>query len=438
MVSRPFSTQLIDGPNARLVVDAAELRVCAGPDKGTRHVLSTESVIVGSAPTADLVLHDKTVSGRHAEIRLTEHGYAVRDLGSTNGLLIGKQRIHGAPLSDGSRLVLGESAISIHGLGTQKTVPLAESGEIAALVVHSIKMRAFAAALEQVALSESTVLIEGETGTGKELAANALHLLSPRKTGPFVTFDCSAVPASLAAVELFGCEKGAFTGANAARPGLIETADGGTFFLDEIGELPLELQPLLLGAIERKRSRRVGGRADLHHDVRVVAATHRNLAEEVRAKRFREDLFFRLAVARLRVPPLRERREDIPLLADRFARDAGVTLSPDALAPLASYEWPGNVRELKNTMTRMVVHSVSAAEAILDPGKRPASALFDEDGRLRPWLEAARTGRSELEREYVRQVFRQAGGKLSKAAQIAGITHQSLAALADRHGLRRR
>jgi DNA-binding NtrC family response regulator len=437
MVSTPFSTQLIDGPTARLLVDAAELCVSAGPDKGTRHALSTESVIIGSAPTADLVLHDKTVSSRHAEVRLTERGYAIRDLESTNGLFVGKQRIHGAPLSHGMRLTLGESAISIRGLGTQTSVPLAASGDLETLVVHSIKMRAFVATLEQAALSDSTVLIEGETGSGKEQAASTLHALSPRKAGPFVTFDCSAVPGSLAAVELFGSEPGAFTGAG-ARPGLFETAAGGTFFLDEIGEFPLELQPLLLRAIERKRSRRVGGHADIHHDVRIVAATHRNLTEEVRAKRFREDLYYRLTVVRLRVPPLRERREDIPLLADRFAREAGVTLSPAALAALCDYEWPGNVRELQNTMTRMMVQSMSADEAILEPGKRPASALFDEEGRLRPWLEAARLGRSELEREYVQLAFREAGGKLTKAAQIAGITHQSLAAMADKHDLRRR
>jgi DNA-binding NtrC family response regulator len=433
-----LSTELVEGKNARLVVDAAELRVTTGPDKGLRFPLSADSILIGSAPTADLVLHDKTVSTRHAEIQLTERGYVIRDLESTNGIALGKQLIHRAPLSHGLKLALGETTILVHALGKQLSVPLADSGESLGLVAHSVKMRAFVAALEQAALSDGTVLIEGETGTGKELAAQALHRLSSRNAGPFVTFDASAVPASLAAVELFGAEKGAFTGAATARPGLLESADGGTFFIDEIGELPLDLQPLLLGVLERKRSRRVGGKTDHAHDVRIVAATHRNLAEEVRAKRFREDLFYRLAVVRLRVPPLRERREDTPLLVDQFAREAGITISPDSLSPFSSYDWPGNVRELRNTITRMVVQSTGAHEAILDPAKRSASRLFDEDGQLRPWLDAARIGRAELEREYVQEAFLQAGGKLSKAAQLAGITHQSLAALADKHGLRRR
>jgi DNA-binding NtrC family response regulator len=304
------------------------------------------------------------------------------------------------------------------------------------MVAHSVKMRAFLSTLEQGALAEATVLVEGETGVGKELAAAALHALSPRRAGPFVTFDCGAVLPTLAAAELFGFEKGAFSGAGAARAGLIEEARGGTLFIDEIGELPLELQPLLLRAIESKRSRRIGGKGEITNDVRIVAATNRNLSEEVRAGRFRQDLFFRVAVLRLRVPPLRERREDIPFLADQFAREAGGRFAPEALAPFSTYDWPGNVRELKNTLIRMLVRPQEPPAQVVVASR--SRVLFGEDGELRPWLEAARLARLEVEREYVHEVFARAGGNLKRAAALAGVTHQSLAVLLEKHGVRRR
>ena len=436
-MSKSLSTQLVDGQNGRLVLDTAEILVVAGPDKGVRFELSAESALIGSSSQCDLVLHDKTVSSRHAEIQVTAHGYFIRDLGSTNGILYGSQPFDRAPLTDGMRLSLGDTGLVVRSLGKQLSVPLARSGDFVGLTARSVKMRALVAALEQVALADATVLIEGETGTGKDLAAQALHAASPRRAGPFVIFDCATANPTLAAAELFGHERGAFTGADVARGGLLSEAGGGTLFIDEIGELPLDLQPLLLGAIERKRSRRIGGTQEHKHDVRIVAATNRNLSEEVRAGRFRQDLFFRLNVTRLRLPPLRERREDLPLLADRFAREVGGALSPEMVAPLSAYDWPGNVRELKNAVTRMIVQSESGRDALASAGVRSAK-LFSEDGKLRPWLEARQLAHHDIEREYLQALLLQTGGNYSQAAKVAGVSRQALTALAQKHDLHRR
>jgi DNA-binding NtrC family response regulator len=435
--SERLTTQISDGPEPQLVIDAAEVQVFAGPDKGHKFVLGCDSLIVGSAADCEVVLHDRTVSGRHAEIQSTSSGYYIRDLGSTNGVCIGSQPIDRAPLCDGTRLSLGQSGLLVRALGEKCAIPLARAGEVAGMVARSVKMRAFVAALEQAAQTEATVLLEGETGSGKEVAAQALHELSSRRLGPFVTFDCGAVPAGLIAAELFGSEKGAFTGAAAARAGLLESAEGGTLFLDEIGELPLDLQPLLLGAVERKRSRRIGAQSEIEHDVRIIAATNRNLVEEVRSGRFREDLFFRIAVARLRLPPLRERHEDILFLADLFAKEAGIELSAESIAVLTSYDWPGNVRELKHTMTRMVAQSQDARDAIVDLTKQRASKLLDEEGRPRPWLEARRLASLATEREYAQLLLLQTEGNLTRAAELAGVTRQAFTKLAEKHGLHR-
>jgi DNA-binding NtrC family response regulator len=302
------------------------------------------------------------------------------------------------------------------------------------LVARSMKMRAFVAALTTTAASEAGVLIEGETGCGKEVAAHALHAASTRRNGPFVTFDCNTPTAALANAQLFGHEKGAFTGAHEARPGLLEEAEGGILFIDDISELPLELQPLLLGVIERKRGRRLGSKSDRKYDVRIVVATSRNLGEEARARRFREDLYFRLAVVRLKVPPLRERAEDIPVLADRFARELGTSLAPEAIAPLVSHSWPGNVRELKNTVTRMVIHGASSAleKVTLSP------RLLDEDGNLRSLPDVRKRAALEVEKEYLEAIFASTGENLSHAAELAGISRQALTELLQKHNLYRR
>jgi DNA-binding NtrC family response regulator len=308
-------------------------------------------------------------------------------------------------------------------------------------------MRAAAALLEQLAQSDVTVLIEGETGTGKEVAAEALHGRSPRARGPFVVFDCAAVQPSLLAAELFGSERGAFTGADKGRPGLLEEADGGTLFIDEVGELPLEAQPALLRVIERKRARRVGGERELDHDVRVVAATNRNLAEEVRAGRFREDLYYRLAVARVRLPPLRERAEDLLHLIDLFAAESGARLTPELRSLCLQHPWPGNVRELRHALTAMaaqpqasgtILSSRAAHVSASADGGMLGDALFDGDGRLRPLPDARRLAGDEFERRYLAAALDRAEGQLRLAAELSGVSRRFIARLVAKHRLRTR
>jgi DNA-binding NtrC family response regulator len=293
-------------------------------------------------------------------------------------------------------------------------------------------MRALAGLVGQLARADSPVLIEGETGVGKELVAEAIRAASSRATGPWVVFDCGATTASLVGAELFGVERGAYTGAESSRPGAFEDADGGTLFLDEIGELPLDEQPLLLRAIERGTTRRVGGRAEVRSDVRVVAATNRNLAEEVRAGRFRQDLFFRIAALRLRVPPLRDRPEDIGPLVDELAAEAGVVVSPEVLVLFRSYDWPGNVRELRNAVHRLAV----------DPSFKPraqgqaAPSPHDQDGQVLPLPDARRRAIAEFEASYLRHVLDRASGTIARAAELAGVSRRVLTLLVARHGLR--
>jgi DNA-binding NtrC family response regulator len=301
------------------------------------------------------------------------------------------------------------------------------------LAAHSMKMRGVAANVEQMAESDISVLIQGESGTGKEVTARALHQLSPRQHGPFVVVDCGAIPATLFSAELFGHEAGAFTGADEARPGLLEEADGGTLFLDEVGELPLEQQPLLLGALERKAARRVGGQKEQTYDLRVVAATNRNLSEEVRAGRFREDLYYRLAVGRVNLPPLRERPEDIEVLARSFAAQEGVVVTPELLRLLQAYEWPGNVRELRNTIVRA---AVSPTGLELEPRPEPERRSRWRRGKgLVPLSDARREAQSDFERAYLLEALELSGNNMSSAAELAGVSRPFFMKLARRHGL---
>jgi transcriptional regulator with GAF, ATPase, and Fis domain len=417
-----LATRLVGARRDQLELEEAELRVVAGPDRGLTAKLSADSILIGSGVACDLVLTDRTVSSRHAEIVPTERGYVVRDLGSTNGVLCSGTTLVRALLHDGMKLLLGETALVVRSLKARQIIPLAEPGDFGHLVAYSTKMRALVASIERIARSDSTVLIEGETGSGKERVAQTLHGLSDRRTGPFVVFDCSSVRSSLAVAELFGHERGAFTGAERARVGLFAEADGGTLFLDEVGELSAEAQPLLSRAIESKLIRPIGGK-ERRCDVRVIAATNRNLAEEVRAKRLRADLYHRLAVIKVRVPPLRERPEDIPRLADLFAHEVGITLSPESLVPFLSYEWPGNVRELRNAIARL---AAGRDGALVDP---------DEPEPRLSLPEARRRAVDQLERAYLRRVLAESGGSLSGAAELAGITRQSLTTLVDKHRL---
>jgi DNA-binding NtrC family response regulator len=346
---------------------------------------------------------------------------------------------------------------------------MSDEGRFGDAVGSSFPMRALFATLERVAPTDQTVLLLGESGTGKEVLARSLHARSPRNDGPFVVFDCGSTTASLVESELFGHVKGAFTGAAAAHEGLLEQADGGTLFIDEIGELPLDLQPKLLRALEDRKSRRLGSAEWKAFDTRVVAATHRDLRARVAEGTFREDLYYRLAVVEVRVPALRERKEDIPSLVERFlaARAPPLSLShlpPHALKMLAGHDWPGNVRELRNVVERLVLFpeladkalgplSHAASQTSQDPGPSidlanpdPAQvlAVLDDLERttaplLRLPLQVARDALTEpFERVFITMKLREHDGNVSDAADSMGLSRSQLYRLLDRYDMRPR
>jgi DNA-binding NtrC family response regulator len=317
------------------------------------------------------------------------------------------------------------------------------------LVGEDASLRKVFASLQRAAGTDATVLLEGESGTGKELFARSLHALSPRTDAPFVAINCAAIPETLLETELFGHEKGAFTGAVARKPGKFEMAHRGTLFLDEIGDLPLALQAKILRALEEKRFERVGGTASVQVDVRLVAATNRGLKAAVAARRFREDLYFRLSVFPITVPPLRDRPGDIPLLArffvERVCRDLKkrpMTLTPEALDALRSYRWPGNVRELQNCIERAAIlaegdtiHArhlnLSFAEPAPEPAPSPWAAL-DLSGSLH---EVTRRAVSQIERLKLEETLKEASGNKGRVAELLQIPYKSLLVKLKEHGL---
>ena len=308
-------------------------------------------------------------------------------------------------------------------------------------------LRQALSAVERAATTDTTVLLEGESGTGKELFARALHNASARANGPFVAINCAAIPENLLEAELFGYERGAFTGATQRKLGKFELAQRGTIFLDEIGEMPLALQAKMLRAIETKRIERLGGGAPIQVDVRIVAATNRMLRQAVAARQFREDLYFRLSVFPVTVPPLRDRKEDIPKLAhhfvDRVSRDVGkkLTLSPEALAMLSEHSWPGNVRELQNAIERAVI--LADGDRLL-PRHLSLSTLQGASTADDPWDQLDWSGTladvtarfaSESEKRKIALALKQASNDKGRAADLLQINFKTLLAKLKQHGL---
>jgi transcriptional regulator with GAF, ATPase, and Fis domain len=316
----------------------------------------------------------------------------------------------------------------------------ATSDRFGDIIGASPSMRELFADLDRIAPTDMSLLIEGETGTGKDAIAEAVHRASARSEAPFLVFDCGAVAANLAESELFGHERGAFTGALAQRAGVFEDANGGTLFLDEIGELPRDLQPKLLRVLEKRELRRLGSTKTLAVDVRIVAATNRNLATEVARGTFREDLYFRLAGAHVVAPPLRERMSDLPLLVEHFLSLERPPRSihevpPEVWQMLAAHRWPGNVRELRNAVRRLLV---TPDRAILRPACR--ETVKDDDGQRAPApLPALRIARREasdaFERDYVAAALARTGGNVSRAASVAEVSRQMLQKLMRKHGI---
>jgi DNA-binding NtrC family response regulator len=427
-----WETEASSGTPA-LLVRRSRFEVVAGPDKGLVRELALPMIRIGAKPGNDLTLSDRRVSGMHIEITFADGAYRIRDLDSTNGTMINGVRITESALPPGVTIAVGRSLIRFDPLAEHESIAIHPEPRFGNLIGAAPTMRKMFADLARIAPSEATVLITGESGTGKELVAEAIHEASKRSAGPLVVVDCGAIPATLFENELFGHERGSFTGADRATPGAFERADGGTLFLDEIGELPLDLQPRLLRALEQRAVRRIGGSAEMAVDVRVIAATNRDLAAEVAAGRFRQDLFFRLSAAVVHVPPLRERPEDLSVLIDRLIADTGreCRVSGPAVAALRAYDWPGNIRELKNVIT--------TALAMVDgPLLEMRHLMFPGSARRQPSLDDLPLGGRTLdavERAAIRQTLDQVGGNRSKAARALGIAPSTLYEKIKRYGL---
>jgi transcriptional regulator with PAS, ATPase and Fis domain len=411
---------------------AGWLIVAPGTADERRVKIGDEPLCLGSDEEADIRIDDPHVSRKHCEVRLTVDGVLLRDLGSKNGTFLADTAVQSVLLRSGALITLGRTLIRFEAeRGRSGSAPPTVSQafpdgptRLGDAIGVSPAMRRVFAMLERVAPSELTVTLTGETGTGKDVLARAVHQLSARSAGPFVVFDCGAVAPSLIESELFGHEKGAFTGAVSERRGAFERAHGGTLFLDEVGELQLDLQPKLLRVLESRQVRRVGGAVDTPVDVRIIAATNRELEDEVKTGRFREDLFFRLSGIMVAVPPLRERREDLHELATLFLREAGstMTLAHETLDILASYDWPGNVRELRNVL--------GGAAALADgPVLEPRHLIFFKPRRRDPTIDKLPlAGRSleTIERAAIVQTLRQYDGNKTKAARALGIAASTL------------
>jgi DNA-binding NtrC family response regulator len=410
--------------------------VIKGPDRGETVRLGDKPVSFGSAPTCDLVLSDKTVSRKHLEAALVGDEVILTDSGSTNGTFIQGSRFEKISVGFGAEVKLGRTVIKF--LPDEEVVdpePL-ESNAFGTIVGGDTKMRQLFKLLTDVALTNATVLIEGETGTGKELIAEEIHNHSPRRDGPFVVFDCGSVPRELIESMLFGHVKGSFTGAITDRRGAFAEAHGGTIFLDEIGEMALDLQPSLLRVLDKRAVRKVGSNTYEKIDVRVVAATNRDLRAEVAKKAFREDLYYRLAVIRVTVPPLRERGADIPLLIGHFIQSfgPGLTVAQEDMARLQRHSWPGNVRELRNVIERACLLSKETSINIEDALVEQAPPGIGIRTDL-PFKEAKGQLVEMFEREYIEDLMRRHAGNLSAAAREAQIDRKHLRELIRKYDL---
>jgi transcriptional regulator with GAF, ATPase, and Fis domain len=423
-----------------LLVQYPKVRVTVkkGPDLGLSFDMVGGTARVGTSSENDLVLTDETVSRRHCDVSSTERGVRVTDQGSTNGVVSGKVFITDATFSGAVELELGQTVLSVTPLGEMVNREQLADDRFGEVLGRAPKMRELFADLVRVAPTDLSLLIEGETGTGKELVAESVHRSSPRADGPFVVFDCSAVAPTLAESELFGHERGAFTGAVAARAGVFEQASGGTIFLDELGELAKDLQPKLLRVLEKREVRRVGGSRPIPVDVRLIAATNRNLRSEVRRGEFREDLYYRVAGTHVYVPPLRDRMEDLQLLAESFL---SVSQPPRRLQDVPqqvwdmfrAYKWPGNVRELRNAVQRVLILPERVLESGVASVQGAPSIVAPET--LLPLSVARRNAADAFERAYLQALLARSDGNITRAGALAEVSRQMIHKLLAKHGL---
>jgi DNA-binding NtrC family response regulator len=414
---------------------AFDLLVVDGADRGARFTVDVTSagrVLVGQSPVCEIKLSDRSASRRHASLELTERGLRLTDLASTNGTFVGALSVMQLYLQGGETVGIGNTKLHVTSRRVAPSPPEPSPPDrFGRLLGASLAMRRLYPLCGRLARSNVPVIIEGETGTGKEVLAESLHDCGDRAGGPFVVFDCTAVAPTLVEAELFGHEGGAFAGASNTRKGLFERAHGGTLFIDEIGELDSAIQPKLLRAIERLQIRRLGGDEPIHVDVRILVSTRRDLDREVLVGRFRDDLFHRLAVGRIEVPPLRQRREDIAMLARHFAFELGAdqaTLDAGVARQLRRWQddpWPGNVRELRNAVARQL-----ALGDLSIPDEEPSPP----DGQARrgdfverilaqklPFAHARVRMLQEFRAQYVQRALADHDGNVARAAVASGI-----------------
>ncbi len=426
------------------------LLITSGPDKGISLVLQHGTLLVGQHANNDLALTDDTVSRYHLEIQVRKTGLFIKDLETTNGTHYGAARVGTLEVSSATQLRLGKhTRIELSPMSEDVALGTYDGERFGGVIGSSPAMKALFSMLARVAPTNATVLLGGETGTGKEVVAEAIHAHSNRSAGPFIVVDCGAIPEHLIASELFGHRKGAFTGAISDKLGLIKAAHGGTLFLDEIGELSLDLQPQLLRVLEKHEIRPLGDTRTQKVDIRVVAATNRNLAQMIQEGSFREDLYYRLAVVRAMLPPLRERGDDIALLAMRFADEftSNYALSPTLLEALKQHRWDGNVRELRNVVERalslrsegggqasatdILGHRVeSDVVSSIPPTAHAHAGMLDM-----PFKEAKGQLVEAFERDYLEQLLTKHRGNVSQAAAEAGIDRNYIHRLVKKYSL---
>lgn len=438
--SRP--TRPLD-PITLLHVRRAEMRVVKGPNEGQKKEIHRQVILVGSSPECDFVLDDPAVSQRHFELLPTDGaGFRVRDLGSTNGTKIGGLSVRDATLIGGETISVGQTRIRLVVLNEEDEYCLSNRTAFGPLLGQSTAIRQVFEVLERSAQSDATLLLEGESGTGKSVAAESVHLASSRHEKPFVVVDCGSIQQNLVESELFGHKKGSFTGADQDRPGAFEAANGGTVFLDEIGEIDLSLQPKLLRLLENRELKRLGENTYRKVDVRLVAATNRDLAKEVKAGKFREDLFYRISVLRVQMPPLRSRIEDIGTLAKSFVRALDAKRDPDevitdqALSMFLNHDWPGNVRELRNVVERLLIFP-DRLHTVMPASENEADQANHDLMRI-PFHEARRIWIDRFEKTYLTSVLDNADGVVAHAAEKAEIPRQTFHRLLTKHELSRR
>ncbi len=449
-------TQLLtDDASGALVERRFKIRVVSGPDQNKEHVLDEGTTMVGTHTDNDVVLSDATVSRYHLEVRVRRDGIEVRDLDTTNGTKHGGVRIGQVVLTGAARLRLGKhTEMDIEPVDTSVELGEFAGDRFGDVLGVTAPMKRLFALLARAAPTEATILLQGETGTGKEAIAEAVHTNSKRAKGPFVVVDCGSIPHELIASELFGHAKGSFTGAANDKQGLIEAANKGTLFLDEIGELALDLQPQLLRVLDRRQVRRVGETQSIDVDIRVIAATHRDLRAMVRSGQFREDLYYRLAVVATQVPSLKERKADIPALVQWFATKMGrgnFEQSPALIDQLERHDWPGNVRELRNVVERALslgesnhAHllaelresSPRVADNVDDPDTMEAPKRASNPDVLElPFKEAKAALVEGFERDYLVALLARHRGNISRAAAEAGIDRNYIHRLVKKYGL---